>query len=76
MKTYFNNITYNWHDATLPGYFTCVYCFCKFHSNSIKEYTDNGLTIICPRCGIDAVIHSSKESNMNKIQFYHNWAFK
>lgn len=76
MIDYINNVTNNWDDAKLPGKFVCVYCFATFPSSSIIEYTDNGLTIICPYCGIDAVIHSSKVPDMNTIQSFHNWAFK
>jgi hypothetical protein len=34
----------------------CYYCLKIFRFEEIKEYTDNGLTAICPHCGIDSVI--------------------
>jgi NAD-dependent SIR2 family protein deacetylase len=33
----------------------CYYCLKIFLFKEIKEYTDNGLTPLCPYCGIDSV---------------------
>jgi hypothetical protein len=35
---------------------SCFYCFERYPSGLVTEYTDNGETAICPMCGIDAVI--------------------
>lgn len=34
----------------------CFYCGAFFKSTEIKEWTDDGETAICPRCGIDSVL--------------------
>jgi hypothetical protein len=37
----------------------CCYCHAIFDPTKIVAYTDRGLTVLCPFCGIDAVIASS-----------------
>lgn len=39
----------------------CFYCCETYKTNEIKEWTDNGNTAICPKCGIDSIIPLSKE---------------
>lgn len=34
----------------------CYYCISIYDVTEIKEWTDNGETAICPKCGVDAVI--------------------
>jgi len=34
----------------------CFYCLEIFQPAEIAEWTDNDLTALCPRCGIDSVI--------------------
>jgi hypothetical protein len=34
----------------------CYHCSKIFDIKEIQNYTDNGQTVICPFCGIDAVI--------------------
>lgn len=34
----------------------CFYCTQSFDTGEIKEWTDKGLTALCPLCGIDAVL--------------------
>jgi hypothetical protein len=34
----------------------CFCCVKIFDVKDIKEYTDNGKTVICPLCGVDTVI--------------------
>lgn len=36
----------------------CFYCLEKFNWHDIKEWTDDGCTVLCPRCGVDAVLPS------------------
>ena len=37
----------------------CYYCIKTFQPEEVVEWTDNGTTAICPRCGIDAVLGSA-----------------
>ena len=39
----------------------CFYCCEVFDTDEIKEYTDNGQTAICPKCGVDSVIPLSDD---------------
>lgn len=34
----------------------CWHCIQIYNANEVKDYTDNGETAICPKCGIDAVL--------------------
>lgn len=34
----------------------CFHCFKIFETNEINAYTDNGQTVLCPKCGIDSVV--------------------
>ncbi len=34
----------------------CFHCCAEFASGEIAEWADDGMTALCPRCGIDAVI--------------------
>jgi hypothetical protein len=36
----------------------CFYCLEVFSSNEIQDWTDDGDTALCPKCGIDSVIGS------------------
>lgn len=36
--------------------FGCFFCISTDASPRIKKWTDNGVTALCPRCGIDAVL--------------------
>lgn len=38
------------------GCFCCFCCFAGFAPAEIDEWTDDGETALCPRCGIDAVL--------------------
>lgn len=37
----------------------CFYCLETFNAKTITKWTDNGLTALCPYCGIDAVLSSN-----------------
>lgn len=37
----------------------CFYCENTFSPSEIKEHIDAGVTALCPRCGIDAVLPSA-----------------
>jgi hypothetical protein len=38
----------------------CFYCLLVFEPTSITKWIDLGITAMCPRCGIDSVLPSSK----------------
>ncbi len=38
----------------------CYYCGGIFPGGDVKEYTDGGLTALCPRCGVDSVLSSAQ----------------
>jgi len=37
----------------------CFYCSAVFAPQQIQDWTDDGDTALCPRCGIDSVIGSA-----------------
>lgn len=37
----------------------CYYCLEIFPTSEVVQFTDNGQTAICPRCGVDAILPSS-----------------
>ena len=39
----------------------CFCCTALFDSKEIYEWTDNGLTAICPKCGVDSILPQNKE---------------
>jgi hypothetical protein len=34
----------------------CFHCLKIFSKSDIKDYTDDGKTVICPLCGVDSVV--------------------
>lgn len=34
----------------------CFHCLNNFETKLIKDYTDQGETALCPKCGTDAVV--------------------
>jgi hypothetical protein len=36
----------------------CFHCLKTFDANEVTEWTNDGATALCPRCGIDAVLSS------------------
>lgn len=52
----------------------CFYCQMIFDILHIEEWTDNGLTAICPFCGVDSVIPlypQMDESILEKMYDYY-----
>ena len=39
----------------------CFYCKKTFQPNEIKQWTDEGQTAICPKCGVDSIIYNNSE---------------
>lgn len=39
----------------------CFYCKEMFYPGDITEWTDDGETAICPKCGVDSVISNKKD---------------
>ena len=44
----------------------CFHCLAIFPSEEIVEWTDEGKTALCPKCGIDAVIGSASGLPIDK----------
>ena len=38
----------------------CYYCGQIFPGKEVKEYTDAGMTALCPHCGVDSVLSSAQ----------------
>lgn len=59
--------------STLAG---CFHCCSMYEPKEIKDYTDEGQTCICPRCGVDAVVGNMglpdevNEEKLKKARFY------
>jgi len=49
------------------GYAGCFYCESTFHPSEIAEWTDQGLTAVCPCCGIDSVLFFTRPLNLAKL---------
>lgn len=45
----------------------CFYCKGSIESSEIVEYTDQGQTAICPKCGIDAIVPDSIDDEIDDI---------
>ena len=40
----------------------CFHCLKTFAANEVTDWSDDDLTALCPRCGIDAVLSSNIDS--------------
>jgi NAD-dependent SIR2 family protein deacetylase len=47
----------------------CFHCRKTFPPASIAEWTDDGLTALCPRCGIDSVIGAASGLPVHRSRF-------
>ena len=45
----------------------CFYCLATFPPAEIEEWTDNELTPMCPKCGIDSVIGSASGFSIDEL---------
>ena len=43
----------------------CFYCRSEFESSEISAYVDEGETVLCPRCNIDAVIPDAIDESLD-----------
>lgn len=43
----------------------CFYCRATVESSEITDFTDQGQTAICPRCGVDAILPDSIEESLD-----------
>lgn len=46
-------------DIDVSASCACFNCIARFVPDDIKEWTDDGQTALCPRCGIDSVLGSA-----------------
>jgi hypothetical protein len=55
----------------------CFFCMEKFKSSQVTEWTDKGLTALCPHCHMDAVIPSSARRPVSEetLQDMNRYAF-
>lgn len=54
----------------------CFYCLAIYPPSEIAEWTDNGQTAVCARCGIDSVIAESAGSPITQAfleQMHARW---
>lgn len=52
-----HRLSINHRDAVLESEKCgCFYCVTTFPTSEITDWTDNGRTAHCPKCGIDSVI--------------------
>ena len=54
----------------------CFYCKEIFYAGDITEWTDDGETAICPKCGVDSVIcndsnYKVTEEDLEKLHEYY-----
>src|SRR5207248_7161991 len=56
----------------------CFYCLETFVPRDIRDWTDDGATAICPRCGIDSVIGSASGFSLSKkfLRRMHSYWFE
>ena len=50
-------------DDTVCG---CYFCLTVFTGGAVEEWTDEGTTALCPRCGIDSVLPSVNDTDVLK----------
>lgn len=43
----------------------CFYCQATVDASEVVDYSDNGQTAICPKCGIDSILPDSIEETLN-----------
>lgn len=55
----------------------CFYCFNVFNPGEIKQWVDTGTTALCPKCGIDSVIGSASDLEVDDLSWlqlmYERW---
>ncbi len=47
----------------------CFYCLAVFSPSEVADWTDDGDTALCPRCGIDAVVGESSGFPVADVDF-------
>jgi hypothetical protein len=43
----------------------CFYCLETFDGAEIRQWTDEGITALCPRCGIDSVLSEYQHEDIS-----------
>jgi hypothetical protein len=54
----------------------CFYCLETFVPGEIQDWTDEGTTAMCPRCGIDSVLGSASGFSLSRDflnRMHHYW---
>jgi hypothetical protein len=55
----------------------CYHCCKIFTKNEIKEYTDEGQTVLCPHCSVDSVVGDASGYNISEenLKLAHKYWF-
>ena len=67
----------SWHnrDQITPGSVCgCFHCQAIFRGDNVRRWVDEGLTALCPRCGIDAVMPGA--TDQAALKALHDRAFR
>lgn len=57
----------NRSEIELSQWCHCICCQVSFKPEEVADYTDGGVTGICPNCGIDAIIADASGIRMTKV---------
>lgn len=57
----------NKHSISQTKTVGCYHCLSVFESSEIKNYTDQGETVLCPHCDTDTVVPTASVSQLKKI---------
>ena len=58
-----NIFSINNRSAVLGAACGCYFCMRTFNGNEVRDWTDNGLTALCPHCGIDSVLPGQTDAD-------------
>lgn len=61
--------SYHWGELYHSAVCGCFYCCEMFDFNEIEDWTDKGVTALCPECGIDAVIGEASGFPVDDVAF-------
>ena len=48
----------------------CYYCLHTFSEEDIEDYVGEGVTALCPNCGIDSVVEETNKYDLRQMQKY------
>ncbi len=71
LKEAHEHSSYHWGELYHSAVCGCFYCCETFDFNEIEDWTDKGVTALCPECGIDAVVGEASGFPVDDIAFLH-----